>query len=34
VADALEVDPGDLSFLFNPCCLGRPELLVLPGVSW
>jgi hypothetical protein len=23
-----------LSFLFNPCCLGCPVLLVLPGVSW
>ena len=24
---------GGLSLLFNPCCLGRPELFVLPGVS-
>jgi hypothetical protein len=23
-----------LSLLFNLCCLDRPELLVLPGVSW
>jgi len=26
--------PPVLSFLFNPCCLGCPVLLVLPGVSW
>jgi hypothetical protein len=25
--------PG-VSFLFNPCCLGCPELLVVSGVAW
>ncbi|MGH3274415.1 MAG: hypothetical protein ACRDNZ_08875, partial [Streptosporangiaceae bacterium] len=33
VVEAKVYLPG-LSLLFNPCFLGCPELLVLPGVSW
>jgi DNA-binding transcriptional MocR family regulator len=32
-ADSVSLHPP-LSLLFNPCCLGCPVLLVLPGVSW
>jgi len=28
------INQQGLILLFNPCCLGCPVLLVLPGVSW